>query len=399
MTVLQESKAHHVTWELGRLVDKVANDTGWLSLPELRRSIKTLVQAGTLSGVEQGATIRNIRLLDEEQPQSKPTSPPSNGGNSQWAQQQQQVHAAQKKAIEEQTAVISKLQDELKATAAQRDQMAKEALKKPNPVLEVRLVKEDGKVEKKMKGVFHKQFRKILQLAQMRKNIFIYGPTGCGKSHICAQVAEALNLNFAFISCTAGMSEGQLGGRLLPVGKQGTFEYVTSEFIKCYEEGGLFLLDEIDAADPNVLLLVNAALANGHIAVPNRPEKPYAKRHKDFVCAAAANTVGTGADRLYSGRNKLDAATLDRFQIGKVCMDYDEEVEKQLCPDDELRSRLLRYRRAVMANRLERAISSRFLRDAYDMKTKIKWTDAEIDEALFSGWREDEVAKVKSYKD
>lgn len=259
------------------------------------------------------------------------------------------------------------------------------------------IVIKQGEETRKVSGIFHAQFPKLVQLASARKNIFIYGPTGCGKSHVCGQLAEALGLPFAFVSCTAGMSEAQLGGRLLPVGAQGTFEYVISEFIRCYEEGGVFLLDEIDAADPNVLLLVNAALANGHVAVPNRPARPYAKRHKDFICIAAANTVGTGADRLYSGRNKLDAATLDRFQIGKVFLDYDTNVESILCPDDELRTRLLRYRNAVNQHKLERAISSRFLRDAYDMK-QIGWSDVEIDSALFQGWREDEVTKVKTFR-
>ena len=256
----------------------------------------------------------------------------------------------------------------------------------------------DGKPVSRFEDLFHARFEQILQLAEARMNIFIYGPTGCGKSHICEQVAKALGLSFSFVSCTAGMSEGVLGGRLLPTGDGGQFEYTISEFIKAYENGGVFLLDEIDAADPNVLLLINAALANGRVAVPNRPEKPYAERHEDFICVAAANTVGTGADRLYSGRNKLDAATLDRFQIGKVNMTYSDEVEEQLCPDEVLRSTLLRYRRAINANRLERAMSTRFMKDAFKMKSEFGWSQSQIDTAFFSGWREDEINKVQGHR-
>jgi hypothetical protein len=49
------------------------------------------------------------------------------------------------------------------------------------------------------------------------------------------------------------------------------------------------------------------------------------ERHKDFICIAAANTFGMGANRVYVGRNQLDAATLDRF----VPFDWpvDEELE------------------------------------------------------------------------
>lgn len=244
----------------------------------------------------------------------------------------------------------------------------------------------------------HPAFERVLRLAARRKNIFLPGPTGCGKTHLAAQVAKALKLKFAMVSCSAGMSEGQLNGRLLPVGKAGTFEYVISEFVKLYETGGVFLLDEIDAADANVLLVINAALANGHMPVPNRPAKPTATRHKDFICLAAANTWGTGADRMYVGRNQLDGATLDRFLIGCVPMDYDEALERSLVADDELFDRLLTYRKNIRANKLMRAMSTRFMLDARDMRKGADgFTLEEIDEAFFSGWRSDEISKVKGY--
>jgi midasin (ATPase involved in ribosome maturation) len=269
-----------------------------------------------------------------------------------------------------------------------------DAMQAQTRIVEVQIKSGEKKI-KSVKGLFHTKFERLLSLAKMRKNIFIYGPTGCGKSYVCSQLADALNLPFYFVSCTCGMSEGQLSGRLLPVGKQGTFEYIIGEFVKAYEQGGVFLLDEIDAADPNVLLIINSALANGSMAVPNRPSKPYAKRHKDFICIAAANTIGTGADRLYPGRNKLDGSTLDRFAIGKVFMDYDEQVEKELCPDDELRVKLTGYRVKIRQHRMERAMSTRFMQDAYDMKTGDNWTHDMIDQAFFEGWREDERNKVK----
>lgn len=285
-------------------------------------------------------------------------------------------------------------QKEAEAAKAEVEELKGKLSEKSDTIHELKITDVDGS-KRSMKATFHPKFKQITALAQARKNIFIYGPTGSGKSFICGQVAEALGLPFYFVSCTAGMSEGVLTGRLLPVGKNGTFEYVISEFVKAYEEGGVFLLDELDAADPNVLLIVNAALANGRLALSNRPEKPYAIRHKDFVCIAAANTVGTGGDRMYSGRNKLDGSTLDRFMIGKVMVDYDRSVEEQLCPDTGLRKVLWRVRDGINENRLERAMSTRFMIDAYEMK-QAGWTVEEIMAAFFTGWREDEVGKVRS---
>jgi len=176
-------------------------------------------------------------------------------------------------------------------------------------------------------------------------------------------------------------------------GKNGQFEYVISDFVRCYENGGVFLLDEIDAADANVLIIMNNAIANGRMALSNRPDKPFAKRHADFVLIAAANTYGRGADRMYVGRNQLDEATLDRFKIGMTPMDYDPELEERVCPDEGLRTRLQGYRAKVENAGLERLVSMRFLKDAFDMK-QLGDTDDEIDTQLFEGWSPDEVAMV-----
>lgn len=252
------------------------------------------------------------------------------------------------------------------------------------------------KTTKEHVQTFHSKFEKLIKLAQARENIFIYGPTGSGKSFIGKQMADVLGLTFYFTSCSQGTGESALVGRLLP-GQGGNFEYWESEFVKAYENGGVFLIDEIDAADANVLLVINTALANGRFAIPRR-ERPYVERHPDFVCIAAANTLGTGSDRMYSGRSKLDVSTLSRFGIGKVLIDYDENVEKALCPDEALRAHLLKYRKAINANRLERAMDSRFMEKAFKMHTEFGYSFGDIDESLFLGWREDEINKVRNFR-
>lgn len=303
--------------------------------------------------------------------------------------------AEMRKELAEMTLRAERLQNEKDDIIEKKEALQKEV---DEEVKIIKCIRPDGE-EVEIEGVVHREFERVKQLCEARMNVFLFGPTGCGKSHLCEQVANALGLDYAFVSCTSGMSEGQLGGRLLPTGDDGQFNYVVSEFIRCFEEGGLFLLDEIDAADANVLLLVNAALANGRVAVTNRPGKPYAVRHPDFVCIAAANTLGTGADRLYSGRNQLDASTLDRFQIGKVQLEYDERIERALCPDDKLRGHWQCIRRAIEAHGLERAMSTRFIKDSYRMKSKWDWSIPKMEEAFFLGWREDEKAKVLAFND
>lgn len=251
-----------------------------------------------------------------------------------------------------------------------------------------------GKPKKKVKDLVHRAFETVLKLASARVHVLLIGPAGSGKSHLAAQVAKALDLDFYFINCSEGMSESKLEGYLAPTGDAGRFEFITTDFIRAYEEGGLFLLDELDACDPNVLLVVNAALANGHLALPKRYKKPVAKRHKDFVLIASANTYGTGANRMYVGRNQLDEATLDRFRMGQIEMDFDHDLETSLVADEEIRTSWWKVRAKVNEMKLRRVISTRTMVTAATQLKPAGFTLQQCLTQLTLGWSDDELSRV-----
>ena len=175
----------------------------------------------------------------------------------------------------------------------------------------------------------HRLLEKVWRLStKARQNVLLVGPAGSGKTMLAQQLAQLLSLPFGSISCTMGMSESQLTGWLLPVGKKGKFDYVPAPFVSCIQQPSVFLLDELDAADPNVLMLMNSVLSNGFCTIPHKLDTPTVYRHEQAVVIAGANTVGTGADDLYSARAALDASTLDRFY--PVVIDYDEAYEHSL---------------------------------------------------------------------
>jgi len=245
----------------------------------------------------------------------------------------------------------------------------------------------------KIDGPRHAVFERVLKTALAGVPVLLVGPTGSGKSFMAKQVAQALNRDFGFCSCSGGTSESQLLGRLLPTGEGGKFEYHRSEFVKCFEEGGVFLIDEIDASDPNVLIVLNEAVGGTYLSVPYRTANPTAVRHPDFILLAAANTWGTGADRVYVGRNQLDGATINRFQMGTIEMDYDPKLEKALVP-----AAILTWghsvRKTIKDNRLRRTLSTR------DMQNAAKLAGAGLKAAewkshYFAGWSADEKAKCK----
>lgn len=260
------------------------------------------------------------------------------------------------------------------------------------PGVRIDVVRRDGSTFTAPHGA-RPEFARILRRAAAGLNIMLVGPAGSGKTHLAGMVAQALNRPFASLSCTAGMSESQLQGWLIP-GEGGAFEYLPSDFVRMYEGGGVFLLDEVDAADSNTLLFINQALANGGFNLPIRKGATRVQRHPDFVCIAAANTFGTGATMTYSGRERLDESTLDRFRAGMVAIDYDAALEQA-----NVDARLLEWGRKVRAGiqsaRLQRVMSTRFLLDATRAIAAGETFD-DMRETYFVGWKSDERAKVEA---
>ena len=240
----------------------------------------------------------------------------------------------------------------------------------------------------------HKIFPKLLKMTTSPNvNVALVGAAGCGKTHIASQIAKALEMDFTSISMTAGTSEGQLTGWLLPVEENGRFTFVASKFLELYERGNaVILLDEMDASDANMLLIANQALANGGFYCATRNEKTYVKRGENVILIGAMNTWGNGADLQYCGRSDLDMASLDRFVF--LPMDYDKDLEKKLIPNDTLRSWADNIRKNIARNKLERILSTRKLTAFESLLSNADFTMSDIEETYFMGWSADEKAKA-----
>ena len=247
----------------------------------------------------------------------------------------------------------------------------------------------------KIEGTCHSAMFEIMKRikANYFQNFLVVGPAGSGKTTLAQNLATALNLNFASISCSGGMPEWYLTGRSMPNLQTGESNYQISKFVELFENGGVFLLDEMDAADPNVLILINSALANGIINLPARQENPVAKRHKDFYLIAAANTYGNGANLAYQGRNALDAATLDRFVGATITVDYDQKLEEKLVPEADLTLRIWEMRKRLNSLKLRRILGTRALLAAAYLYRSGESLRNSID-AILVGWSDDEKNKV-----
>ena len=251
---------------------------------------------------------------------------------------------------------------------------------------------------REVKGILPEEFNILLKLATLRRNIMIVGPAGCGKTYIAERIADALGLPFSSISCTAGMSESQLLGWLLPTGEGGKFEYQAAPFVDKYENGGVFLLDELDSGDSNTLMILNQALSSNKFFVPQRLGNQTVHRHPDFVCIAACNTFGQGADMVYVGRNQLDGATLDRFAANTVKMEYSPIVEKALIHPEVLRWGV-EIRNKIEEAQLHRILSTRIMIDFTLMVDNYDMELEEWESRYFQNWSSEEISRVKDTED
>lgn len=262
---------------------------------------------------------------------------------------------------------------------------------KANEKVQIEVINEE-RVVAKIKGKFHPAFEDVLFHINCGDHVCLIGPRGCGKSMLAEQVADALRLDFGFLSLSGGVTESKLYGRTIPNIHDGKSVYQPTLFTEIWENSGLFLLDELDNGDPNVLVSLNTPLSSGQLAV-ERPEKPIANRHEKTVIMAAANTWGNGADRQYVGRNQQDAALMERFHC--IEMDYDTDLEISLCPGNEDMVRMMHeYRDKIRSNRFEREISTRLICRAHRWMLRGKGLDY-IRTQIFGGWRADEIKKVR----
>lgn len=161
-------------------------------------------------------------------------------------------------------------------------------------------------------GVFHQSMPDLLFNMQLGIHTYLPGSPGTGKSHAAEQAAQALGWEFGSISFGPTTPESRLVGGMTADGS--FFEPMLIKLIRFAMEnpdtGAVMCLDEMDNGHAGVQATLNSLLANGWMTAPNGDHLVIGK---NLVFIACANTFGTGPTAEFSGRNKLDAATLDRF--------------------------------------------------------------------------------------
>ena len=237
------------------------------------------------------------------------------------------------------------------------DEYAPELAKTIKSDVDEYIRKEYGKIEKKitysmpdtgkkLEEVTHEMFETVLNFVMADEPVMLVGPAGTGKNVICKQIAKLMGLEFYFSNAIT--QEHKLTGFIDANGV-----YHETQFYKAFKNGGIFMLDEIDASIPEVLIILNAAIANRYFDFPTGK----IEAHENFRVIAAGNTFGHGASYTYVGRNQLDGASLDRFALVEI--NYSERIENSLTDDNELLEFIHDFRDACDQNGIQAIASYR----------------------------------------
>jgi hypothetical protein len=132
----------------------------------------------------------------------------------------------------------------------------------------------------------------------------LVGPSGSGKTEMAISYADEEGKSYVKVQGTAQLTVDDLiGYKSLTTGN-----YISSLLRDAVENGKIFIIDEIDACNPNTLLVLNG-LKQEYYQFPDT----LVKIHKDFKLIATANTLEFNEE--YNARTPVDKATKTRFKV------------------------------------------------------------------------------------
>lgn len=186
--------------------------------------------------------------------------------------------------------------------------------------------------------------------AHVKDPLFVFGPTGCGKTSAVKQLARRINFPVYETTGHNRLEFPELVGHHAVIDGNMKFEY--GPLTQAMKYGGIFLLNEVDLLSPDAMAGMNSILDGSPLCIAENGGE-VVKPHPLFRFVATANSNGTGDETgLYQGVLRMNAAAADRFFMVKA--DYMAESSelamlRKACPQlsDEEVAQLTSFAQAV----------------------------------------------------
>lgn len=317
-------------------------------------------------------------------------------------QEQQMELPSQQEQAKEKTE--QELEQKLDNEARQKMEDARKLMEQAEKIREERRRKEEEerkkREERERRNNRHQSMDEVIKRLKTLGKAFLVGPAGTGKSTLAMEACRELfsiegDLNavvksgkFAQISFSPDTVSADMLGF---TDVNGIFH--ETDIIRVFRDGGLILFDEMDDADASLLVKLNTMLANRVIPIPGG----VVTQSKDCYIVGTANTYGKGGNSMYVGRSRLDGATLDRWKMATINIEYDVNLEDgiidSVVKDERYRKsfKVIRntIRELIADNRWKQICSTRFVIDGAKMLAN-GYTDISVVNTFLLDWSEAE---------
>ena len=186
----------------------------------------------------------------------------------------------------------------------------------------------------------------VVWLCSLGESLYIFGPTGCGKTSALKHFASRLNYPVFEVTAHSRLEFPELVGHHTVRDGNMQFEYGPLSMAMKY--GGIFLINEVDLLDPSTASGLNSVLDGSPLIIPENGGE-IIKPHEMFRFAATANSNGSGDESgLYQGVLRQNMAFADRFifvEASYLEASREEALIRSRHPnmDNKLVSNLVRY--------------------------------------------------------
>ena len=201
------------------------------------------------------------------------------------------------------------------------------------------LQKNPGKI---FNGFYFPEFLpNLLNRIRAKRNIFLAGESGTGKSEMIQKLADFYGQTLIRINFHQGVTESSLIGKYIVKNNETIFAYGLVPL--AMKKGYWLLLDEIDYAEPEHTSVLQAILEGKELVITSN-EGEIISPHSSFRIFATGNTTGRGdSTDSYHGTNFMNSAFLDRWTIFQMTYSKKEfKILNSIINDLELSKKIVK---------------------------------------------------------